>query len=156
MFKLYFYYATNIFQLYHKNKKNVCARAFTWSCWVGVEEVSFNRDLGSAIVCAVCFNASVQLRSSASLCQDKGSFTTQVTLTTLCTVGKGQCEKCLKYLDKEKFGFPSQRLTSIPPEERREIPQLHWAVGTKENAFVSMTEQNADKRGGAAVVVFWH
>lgn len=56
------------------------------------------------------------------------------------------------HLDEEQFGLSHQRLATIASKKRREILDLYGAVCTKQQALVTMTQQDTDERGAAAVI----
>ncbi len=82
----------------------------TWGCGEGIEEVSFHRDLGSAIVSTVCFNACIQISASASLHNVHTNKTRQSKVQgKLMQEGKEKKkDKLLQYLDEEEFGLSHQ------------------------------------------------
>lgn len=61
-------------------------------------------------------------------------------------------EEAQTYLDEEQFGLSHQRLATIASEQRREVLELDGAIGAEKHALVAMTQQNAHKRGAAAVI----
>lgn len=61
-------------------------------------------------------------------------------------------EEAWTHLDEEQLGLSHQRLAAIASKKRREILELYGAICTKQHALITMTQQNADKRGAAAVI----
>lgn len=139
---------------------SVCG--LTWGSWESIEEVCFHRDL-SCIFSTVGFNACIQISASASLISvntNKISPGYWLDMQQSCmwfssARGKKR-DKLLRYLDEEEFGFSHQRSAAITSKKWCQVLQFYWSIRTKEHTFISMTQQNADKRGTAAVIFLRH
>lgn len=69
---------------------------------------------------------------------------------------KKNLKEPVQYLDKEEFGFSHQWLAAITSIKGGQTLKRHRAVRTKEQVPISMTQQNADKRSRAAVILLRH
>lgn len=147
----------------------------TWGSGEGIEEVCFHRDL-NAIGSAVRFNAWIQICASASLLHTHTHTVNDSDLWHACVItihgmlidGRSYCDitcwvcevlfrdwevKPLQYLDEEELGFSHQWCAAISSKKWSQHFELYRAICTEEHALIAMTQQNADERGWAAVIL---
>lgn len=61
-------------------------------------------------------------------------------------------EEARTHLDEEQFGLSHQRLATVTSKKRSEVLEFDGVICTKQHALVTVTQQDADKRGAAAVI----